>query len=198
MQSPHRGSAAMRFLAALLLVACAWLTGCAQIKLGEPVASQENILKARASGAGVVALGPFELAPGKDIAMDQRVSVRSNNVFSPYDNSFAKYLRENLAVELRAAGMLAPTALVAIEAQLTDSQVDAGASAGVATVAARFRVVKQGQAVYDEELRARSSWESQFIGAVAIPAAINEYTRLYRKLIGMLLDDARFKAAVKK
>jgi hypothetical protein len=81
---------------------------------------------------------------------------------------------------------------------LQESQVDPAISEGSAKLAARFVVMRAGSAVYDKELTVSSKWESSFLGAVAIPAAINEYTALYRKLVGVLLDDPTFQAATRK
>jgi hypothetical protein len=33
---------------------------------------------------------------------------------------------------------------------------------------------KDGASVYDRELRVQASWQSDFVGVVAVPAAINE------------------------
>ena len=180
-----------------LLLASAALTGCAQIKLGTPMASVDNIQKAKAGGMVPVALGDFSAPTGKDAALDAGINVRSNTVSSPVQGSFAQYLKENLSVELRAAGLLDPASKTVITGMLTDSQIDAAASQGRGSLGARFTVVRAGRQLYDRELRVQAVWESSFVGAVAIPAAVNEYSSLYRKLIGQLLDDPAFRAAVK-
>jgi hypothetical protein len=51
---------------------------------------------------------------------------------------------------------------------------------------------------FDRELSVDTSWESSFIGGIAIPLAANNYEGLYRKLIGKLLDDPAFRVAVAK
>jgi hypothetical protein len=75
--------------------------------------------------------------------------------------------------------------------------VDAAIGEGKGALAARFVVVKAGKVVYDKELRAEAKWESSFVGAVAIPRAVNEYTTLHRQLVTKLLDDPQFRVAVK-
>lgn len=179
-------------------IAVTLLTGCAQIKLGAPVASVENLQKAKAAGMAPAAVSEFGLAVGKPKSMDEGLSVRGNTVSSPFQNSFAQYLKETLAAELKAAGLLDPASKVVIQGSLTDSQVDAPADKGTASLAARFVVAKAGQTVYDKELKASASWPSSFVGAVAIPTAINQYSALYRQLVAQLLDDPAFKAAVQK
>lgn len=186
-----------RLIGTALVAVASLLTGCAQIQLGAPVASVDNIQKAKNSGMQPVAVGDFALAPGKDKAIDAGLNLRSNTVSSPIGKSFAQYLKENLSVDLRAAGLLNPSSKTVVSGQLTESMVDSPSSQGKGSLGARFVVTRDGRTVYDKELRATAVWESSFVGAVAIPAAINEYTALYRNLVGQLLDDQAFKAVVK-
>ena len=187
----------VRFSTAALLVGAALLTGCAQIKLGSPSASVDNIQRAKSAGMAPVAVGTFALAPGKSPALDTGIAVRSNTVSSPVQGSFAQYLKENLSVELRAAGLLDPASKTVISGLLTDSVLDAAMSQGKGSLGARFSVTRNGNKVYDKELKADSAWESSFVGAIAIPAAVNNYTALYRELVAKLLDDPAFRSAVK-
>lgn len=187
-----------RLLSCALVAAAALLTGCAQIPLGAPAVSVDNIQKAKAADMTPVAVGEFGLAAGKDKAMDAGISMRSNTISSPIQGSFAQYLKENLAVELRGAGLLDPASKTVISGKLTDSMADAASSQGKGSLGAQFTVMRDGRKVYDKELRVSSTWESSFVGAIAIPAAVNQYTTLYRTLIGKLLDDPDFRSAVKR
>jgi hypothetical protein len=179
-------------------IAVALLTGCAQIKLGNAVASVDNIQKAKASGMGPVAVGEFALGSGRPKALDEGIGLRSNTVSSPYQGSFAQYLKETLSVELKGAGLLDPASKTVVQGWLTDSQLDAAVGEGTGSVAARFVVLRAGKSVYDKELKASARWESSFVGAIAIPAAVNQYSGLYRQLVSQLLDDASFRAAVRQ
>ncbi len=173
------------------------LSGCAMTPMGKPVPSIDNIGKARAAGLLPMAVGRFELAPGKDPSLDQRVSIRSNTIFSPFGNSFAAYLKESLAGDLRAAGLLDPGAAVVIAGQLTDSRIEVPTGTASASIAARFTVTRAGAVVYAKELRAHASWQAGFVGAEAVPMAVNHYEQLYRQLAGALLEDAEFRVAVR-
>lgn len=176
----------------------ALLSGCA-VKMGAPVASMDNVQAAKASGMAPAALGEFALAAGKPKSLDEGVSLRGTGLSSPFQGSFAQYLKETLATELKAAGLLEPGAPVVIQGWLTDSQADAtGISQGNGSLGARFVVVRAGKKVYEKELQVSSTWESSFLGSVAIPAAVHQYTALYRKLVNRLLADPEFKAAVGK
>lgn len=172
------------------------LMGCANVKLAEPSATVENVQKAKAGGIAPVAVGTFRLAPGKDASLDQVVSIRSNRFYSPYDSSFSKYLAQTLTVDLRAAGLLATDSQRTVHGELTQSTVDASIGQGKGSLAGRFSVVDGDKKTYDKELKVEATWDSSFVGAVAIPAAINEYMALYHKLVAQLLDDPEFRKAV--
>lgn len=185
-------SAAMAAAAAVLV-----LTGCAQVKLGAANPSIENIQAAKASGMPPVAVGTFVLAEGVPRSVDEAVSIRSNRFFSPYDSSFAKYLQETLAAELRAAGLLDANAATRISGQLTRSEVEAGTSSGTASLGAWFVVYRNDAVIYRKQLVEQDSWPSSFVGAVAIPDAANHYAALYRRLVARLLTDEDFRKAMK-
>lgn len=144
-----------------------------------------------------MAVGAFAPAAGLSKGMDESVNIRSNTFFSPYDSSFAKYLQQTLSVELKGAGLLDSTSRTVVGGKLTQSAVEAGASQGTASLGARFNVSRDGTTVYEKELIENDSWPSSFVGAVAIPDAINHYTALYRRLVARLFKDEAFKAAVK-
>jgi hypothetical protein len=128
--------------------------------------------------------------------LDNSLSGLRGSSISPTNGSFSSQLRDELAAELAAAGLLDPKSKVLIEGQLTDSMVDAGMSTGKGRLAAKIQVRRDGKALFDKEVVAEATWESSFVGAVAIPAAINQYGALYKTLVGKLFDDADFKRAL--
>ncbi|MDR7333483.1 hypothetical protein [Roseateles asaccharophilus] len=74
--------------------------------------------------------------------------------------------------------------------------VDAAIGTGKGRLAARIQVKRAGSTLFDKEIVAESSWDSSFVGAIALPAAINQYGALYKTLTGKLFDDADFKRAL--
>lgn len=169
--------------------------GCGTVQMGQPQASIENIRAARSANLAAANVGRFTLAEGKDPAMDRYVSVRATTLEAP-QGSFARYLQETLETELRAAGLLDPAAEAVIEGSLTDRQLDPAIGQGSGRLAARFVVRRGGRVVFDREIAAEATWESSFVGAIAIPAAINEFNALFRKLIGKLIGDQEFRGAM--
>jgi hypothetical protein len=174
------------------------LVGCAAVKLPAASGTAANAEKLRAAGAQVMTTGEFKAAPGKAASADSGLSIRGTNSISPTNGSFALQLRDQLAAELKAAGLDSAGAKVVISATVTDNQLETGLSKGMGRLAARFQVQRDGRAAYDKELAASSEWEASFVAAVAVPDSFNRYGALYQTLIGKLIDDPEFRAAVKR
>jgi hypothetical protein len=191
-------AAAGRHLTTLTLIAAAALaTGCASVTV--PVtASASNVERLKASPPAPMGVGEFRSAPGKAADADKGLSIRGTNTISPQGGSFAIQLRDQLAAELKGAGLLATDGRIVVSGTVTDNSLDAGIGKGAGRLAARFQVKRDGAQVFNKELVASAEWESSFMAAVAVPAAFNQYGALYQTLIGQLLDDAEFKAAVKR
>ena len=184
-----------KILVSTSLIAGLALSGCAQVPLTyQP--TMQNLETIKAANVAPTSLGVFAVAPDKAPAIDQSVSARSATVVSPINGSFAQYLKDALMQELRAAGKYDPASPVVISGLLTRNMLDAPMTTGSGALAARFTVTRSGTRVYEKELEEKAEWPSSFIGAEAIPRAINEYASLYKKLIGRLFGDAEFKAAV--
>jgi hypothetical protein len=182
----------------LLLFAVVCLTSaCATTPMGQPTASVDNIRLAKSSGIQPVAVGTFQSAQGKEEMLERPLAIRATRLTAPGE-TFAGYLKETLEAELTGAGLLDTAAPLKIEGILTERQVDAGMGQGSASLSARFIVRRDDKQLYDRELGVKSTWESSFVGAIAIPAAINEFTLLHRKLVSRLLSDPEFVSSVKK
>ncbi len=190
--NPSRALCQRLALAALLAV----LTGCASVTMPAAAPSAANAEKLRATKLAPAQMGSFKLAAGKPADMDTTLGGLRGSSVSPANGSFAGQLRDEIASELAAAGLLDPKSGIVIEGQLTDSMVDAGMSTGKGRLAAKIQVKRGGQTLFDKEVVAEATWESSFVGAIALPAAINQYGALYKTLAGKLFDDADFKRAL--
>ena len=187
-----------RGLPLLAVVSLALMTGCAQLPLGNPTASFENIEKANVSRTAPVAVGAFKIGPRVNAEIDKGLSVRSNTIFSPFEGSFAQYLRQTLITDLQAAGLYDAAAQTTLSGFLTESTLDAPIGTGHASLSARFILIRTGKTIYEKELKASVTWPSAFIGVEAIPAGMNQYTSLYHQLVGKLLDDPDYRSANSK
>lgn len=175
------------------------LFGCATVKMPAPTsASADNVGTLHNVALVPAKTGAFTLAPGKAAAMDTTLDGLRGSSVEPANGSFARTLREQLVVDLKAAGLYDEASNVVIAGQLTDSMVDAAMGTGTGRLGAHFTVMRDGKSVYDKTLVVDAKWESSFVGAIALPAAINQYTALYRTLAGKLFSDPDFQKALAK
>lgn len=183
----------------LMALVCAIfaLGGCATVPIGQHQAAVDGVTALRDSGIKSVSVGEFTLAPGVKPAVGKSVSARGSSFTPPQGNaSFAEYLRDSLQTDLRAAGKLDPASPYVIGGELTQSVLNAGGmKTASSTLAARFKVTKAGRALFDKELKVDNQWESSFVGAIALPAALNNYTEQYSRLLVKLYSDDDFRKA---
>lgn len=185
-------------LRSIPLVLALAIAGCANIKLDATGATPATVEKLRAANLAPAQVGAFKLAAGKDPAMDTTLSGLRGNTLAPAKGSWSQLLKDTLVTELTASGLYDSASRSIIEGQLTDSRVDAAIGTGTGRLAARFTVTNGGRVVYEKEIAAEASWESSFLGAVAIPAAMNQYGALYKTLVAKLVDDPDFRRALAK
>lgn len=186
-------------LLALAFVGTLGLAACATAPMAEPVASMDTLQALQTSGIAPIRVGDFKPAPSLPAGKDKSINSRAATIKPPSGNSFAAYLGQTLATELNAAGKLDGASRVVVTGFLTESELDsAGFVTASGSLAARFVVTREDAVVYDKVLRVDAQWESNFIGAIAIPAAISNYNALYPKLARALLEDPAFAAATKK
>lgn len=181
---------------AAVTLASLQLTGCASIQMSAPNAALENTAKLRTANMTQASVGSF--AADAKAGSDSSMSIRGGNSVAAPGGSFAKHLGDTLKVELQSAGLLDASSSNVITGTLTQSVLNSSIGTGDGKLGARFVVTRAGAVKYDRELSVDSTWESSFMGAVAIPLAANNYEGLYRKLVTKLLDDADFRSALAK
>jgi hypothetical protein len=188
-------SAALRAATACLVALS--VVGCASVKMAAPAATASTVEKLRAANLAPAAVGTFGLAAGKNAEMDKVLNngLRGSSV-SPAAGTFSQQLKDTLIAELRAAGLYDERSNAVIEGKLTDSKVDAAMSKGTGRLAAQITVNRGGSKVFDKEVVVDAEWESSFVGAVALPAAINQYNGMYKTLAAKLFDDPDFRRAL--
>lgn len=180
----------MRFRMILLVMLSALASGCATT-LAPHQPSVNTVTMLRSSGIQKLAVGDFKLAPGAKADIDKSVSARATSA-SPAEGTFSAYLKAALVSDLKASGLYDAGAALAIQGQLVDAQLDTGMSTGRAIIAAHFQVTRSGQTAFDKTLKDEHTWDSSFVGAIAIPRAINEYQAGYANLLGQLYKDPDF------
>jgi hypothetical protein len=182
------------------MLACAAATtlsfqGCA-IRAASYVPSLDNVETMKKSTMQPLALGSFSVNAGAEGATS--IGVRGSSMTSPVGADYAAYLAEAIRQELQLAGKLDAKSDIEISGVLLKNDIQAGGfSTNSGEIEARF-VVKRGGAVrYEGAKRTSASWDSSFVGAVAIPKAQQQYPLLVQNLVGQLLADKAFSEAVK-
>lgn len=177
---------------ALALTATLALTGC--ISTPPPsyqpgIDNTERLL----GGSSKLGVGTFDAAPGID---NRSLGMRGSSLKGGSDGRFSTYLQEALVAELREAGRLDPGSTTVVTGRLLENKLNAGSSKyGSASMAAEFVVTRGGEQVYARTLRVEHRWDSSFIGAIAIPAAVQGYAATVQVLLGELFADPAFKQA---
>lgn len=172
------------------------LIGCASVTMPPPTANASTVEKLRTANLAPSTVGRFSLAPGVNPEMDKSVGGLRGSSIHGANGSFSQQLKEVIIAELMAAGLYDEKSQTQIEAQLMDSQVDAAIGTGTARLAANFIVVKADKHVFEKALSVDTQWKSSFLGGIAIPEAINQYTALYKALAAKLFDDKDFRDTI--
>lgn len=177
------------------VAALAAMTGCAtKAPPYQPSIDNVNVLKK--AGASTASVGGFTSAPGAPGALG--ISLRAADMTPPNGGNYAQYLEEAMKIELDLAKRLDPKANIAISAVLVKNIINAG---GISTnngeIEARFVVRRDGEVRFEKTKRSTAEWESSFVGAVAIPKAIQQYPLLVQSLLGSLYADPEFQAAIR-
>lgn len=176
------------------LLALFLLAGCVQ-HLPPPGASIDQVVALRASPIAAVAIDPFR-ASGNAARKDRGFSVRDMVIKPPKGQLWSGWLRDGLAAQFDAIGKLDPGSPIQIGGEIIDNEGGENFDDGHARLSARFRVVRDGVARYDQVKTVRGEWNSSVIGMIAYMDAERHYSGLYARLLDELIADPAFRAAV--
>lgn len=153
----------------------------------------QALKSAMTSGVGV---GEFT-AQGS-AANNESISIRGNPMVSA-QGTFSKYLQNAITQELTEARLLDPKSNVQITAVLIKNDISAaGFITASGEIEAKFIITNSGKVTFDKVIRATTEWDSNFLGAIAIPRAQQNYPSLVTVLMKQLYADRDFVAALKK
>jgi len=127
-----------------------------------------------------------------------KITIRGGPMVSPHDKSYAKYLEKALEEELKQSELWDKSSNIVISGTLLVNELDgSGISVGESDISANFVVTKNSTRIYDKTHTIHHEWESSFVGAVAIPAAQNNYPVSIQKLLVKFLSDEEFLTSLK-
>ncbi len=175
---------------AAALVLSAFAVGCAG-PAPNYAPSIDNVESLKRSGSENVNVGAFTVAA--DLPGGKAISLRANSMVSPVGGNFGDYIASALRQELELAKLYNAKSGLEVSGALLRNNIDAGGiSTSTGQIEARFLVKREGQVRFDKVKRIEHQWESSFVGAVAIPLAVNNYPVMVQKLLGTLFTDPDF------
>jgi len=186
----------IRFSLAATIVALTLSIGGCSLNAPKYTPSLDNANRLRDAHIAPIKVGAFT-ADEKDRSRVDKISLRASSYASPYKGSFISYVEEAARAELADAQALDPNAPTQLDGKLLRNDVDVGMSTGNADIEAQFVLRRGGNVRYDKVKKAHSEWESSFLGAVAIPAAAENYPGVVQKLMNDLFSDPDFITAAK-
>lgn len=182
------------FAAALgALIVC--VSGCS-LNAPKYTPSLDNANRLRDAHIDPIKVAKFT-ADEKNRAKVDKITLRANTYASPYNGSFISYVEEAARMELAEARALDPNAATLLDGTLLRNDVDVGMAKGSADIEAQFVLRRGGAVRYDKIKKAHSEWDSSFVGAIAIPAAAENYPGVVQKLMNDLFSDPDFINAAK-
>jgi hypothetical protein len=186
----------MRQFTGLALIGAAFLLSACTMVAPNYNPSIENVRSlANLPKQGSV-VGKFTAKDGDESRIND-ISMRGGTLNSPY-GSYAAYVEAALRQELSDAERLNPASGVTINGVLLRNRLDAsGIRIGEADMEVEFAVMAGSTVRYKKVHKAHHEWPSSFAGAIAIPAAQQNYHVVVQKLLASLFADPEFSAALK-
>lgn len=180
----------IRIITALFVLA---ITGCSTVAPTYQ-ASFENTQKLKDGSSNQITVDSFKAADEEV----NNLTIRAGNFVSPTNGSYVEYLQKALEQELYDANRFSKNSNVKVGGTLLENEIDAsGFSVGVAHIKAEFTVKENDTLKYKKTHSADIEWPSHFVGAIAIPRAIQEYPKVFTLLLHNLYADGEFMEAIK-
>jgi hypothetical protein len=167
------------------------VAGCASVPTPQyqpAISNTEALLKAGTK----MGVGTFTAAKGVE---NKSLTMRGSSLNGGSDGTFATYLRVAAIKELQTASAFDGSSGLVVLGVLTHNELNASMKTGSAVVGAEFTLTRNDSVVFKKAFEARHEWESSFVGMVAIPAAIENYSVTVQKLLGQLFTDHDFVVA---
>jgi hypothetical protein len=180
-----------------LIFLSVFLTSCAAVPAPQYQVSKTNI-------ESLEKIGDFKLKVEKFTQTDEvknnyPISLRAANLKSPVGESFAEYVEDAVKKDLMLADKYSPESTYKIGGVLIRNDLDAsGINTGEGIVEAEFYLQDGEKILYKKTITQKHTWESSFLGAIAIQNAIKQYPVMIEKLLIQLFGDDELKKEIKR
>jgi len=183
-----------RLMLPLALVAAVLGTGCAQLNAGPYSPNYESLDQLRKAQPGKVAVA--DVKPGDPKAPVNQITLRGSSMGTA-QGSFANYLRDAVVADMKELTVYDPQAGTRIDVTMLKNDIDvSGLSTGTGVIEIDLSVTRGAEKRLSKRYAANTSFESSFVGAVAIPKGLAEYPVLVRALLAKVYSDPEFVKAV--
>jgi len=173
-------------------IASVALAGCAA-KAPNYVTSPAATQSLQAARAAPAKVGEFTAAPS---AANKSLTLRASTM-EPSQGTYSQYLADAIKTELELVKLYSPASNTEISGVLMRNELETGlAVKGSGLIEANIVVRRDGNVRFDKTKVATTEWDSNFIGAIAIPRAQQEYSRLVQTLVAQFFADADFVSAL--
>ncbi|MBA6294372.1 hypothetical protein H4J58_03195 [Colwellia sp. MB3u-70] len=126
------------------------------------------------------------------------ISLRGSSMYSPVNKSYGSYLQKALEYELKLAKLLSAVSSTVLTGEMLTNGINISSfSEGVGEASAKFVVTRDNKVIFDKIISTNHTFESSFMGAIAIPNAQASYVNLVQKLIKNLFEDKTFISVLK-
>lgn len=174
-------------------VLIAFLAGCAAVAPNYST-SPESTQRLQAARVQPAKIGEFT---AEATAANKSITLRASTM-EPAQGTYAKYLADAIKTELELVKLYSPASTTEISGVLIRNEMNTGfAVTGEGLIEAKLVVRRDGGVRFDKTKLAKIEWDSNYFGAVAIPRAQQEYSRLVQKLLAEFFSDPDFVAALK-
>lgn len=170
------------------LVALSLLLSACSMQAPPYEVSIENVQNIKKAKVKQVKIGTITSTKQLDI-----ISLRGSSMYSPVNKSYGSYLQKALEDELKLAKLLSAVSSTVITGKMLTNDIDISSfSEGTGEASAKFVVTRDNKVIFDKIISAKHTFESSFMGAIAIPNAQASYVHLVQKLIENLFEDNTF------
>lgn len=164
----------------LFILSILALSGCVSAHKYSAVGNAKSMFAGKAFNVGSI-----EVAGGKDGKVNNP-EVRLGTMSSPYNDSYAEYLKRALIMELAEANKYSDGGNFIISGKLLKNEITSPVlEPGKMTIAANFIIKKNGRIVFDDVIEHSNTWNVPFAGDDARRVAPRVYLQTMNEFIGI-------------
>lgn len=143
-------------------------------------------------------LSVADVQPSSPAAPVNSITLRGGSLIVQ-NGTFSTYIQNAFISDLKEAGLFDENASIRIELNVTKNDIDISSiTTGSGLIEVEMRIRDRNQVLLEKTYTVTTTFESAYMGAVAIPRGQNEYPNLVRALFRKIYSDSEFIKAIKK